>query len=322
MRNKCTKEYLDAIEKEVDEYGFREAAKRRNIQPESIRRSYRLATARNKTGVQVEKQDSLIKKILARYTPEELRIISTGGMLNTTVFDKPEYNFEGDDVTLGFFTDSHIGEVSFKDELWIAFIEECEKQGVQRILCAGDVHEGMSNRTDQVYHLTNLGVSAQMEHAEQLFNMTDIPITTIDGNHDRWGIKINGLFMVRDLSARMNHVDFIGCDFGDLMINGTKWMLFHGEDGSSYATSYRVQKLIESFTGGDKPQVLLCGHTHKMIYLFERNIHAVSGGALSYQSAWMKSTKKACHTGFWIIKATIRDSQIVRFCPTWYPIYK
>lgn len=318
----CSNERLDEIEALVSEIGFEEASKKLGITKETTRRHYRHAIARNreKPGEAVEGNDALVQKILARYAPAELRAIANGGLVKPS--RRAVYDFTGEEITIGFCTDTHIGESSFSDALWEAFIVECEREKCAMILHAGDVHEGMSNRPDQVYSLTDLGVSAQMNHAERLFKMTEIPIKVIDGNHDRWGIKSNGLFMVRDLTERLPHVEFLGCDSGEVVINGTRWMLWHGEDGSSYATSYRVQKLIEAFTGGDKPHVLLCGHTHKQISMFERNVHAVSGGALSYQSKWMKSTKKACHTGFWIIKATIRKGQIVKFSPTWYPIYK
>ena len=256
-----------------------------------------------------------------RYTPDELRAIANGSGINPQAIARKPLTFEGDDVVVGFCTDTHIGEESFRDDLWISFIEECRREGAQLILHAGDVHEGMSNRPDQVYHLSDIGFSAQMDHAERLFRMTDIPIKCIDGNHDRWGVKSSGLFSVRDLAKRLPHVEYVGSDCGDVEINGTIWRLWHGEDGSSYATSYRIQKLIESFTGGDKPNVLLCGHTHKQTSLFERNIFAVSGGALSYQSAWMRATRKPCHTGFHIIKARIKDKQIVRFDPIFYPFY-
>jgi predicted phosphodiesterase len=191
------------------------------------------------------------------------------------------------------------------------------------ILHAGDVHEGMSNRPDQVYHLTDIGASAQMDHAERLFQMTDLPIKVIDGNHDRWGIKSNGLFMVRDLAARMpEHVEFLGSDVGEVVINGTRWMLWHGEDASSYATSYRVQKIIEAFSLSSVPDVLLCGHTHKSVVLYERGVCAISGGALSYQSNWMRSKRLSCHTGFYIIKARIKSGKIVYIEPRWYPFYE
>lgn len=303
----------------VAEIGVDAAAEKLHISRESVRRAVRQAKGGN--GEPVEKQDSLIKKILSRYSPEELRALAAGGGINPSAFRRPALNFSGEKIVIGFCTDTHIGEESFVDELWIAFIKECKAAGASLIMHAGDLHEGMSNRPDQIYHLTDIGASAQMDHAERLLSMTDIPIKVIDGNHDRWAVKANGLFMVRDLAKRLPHVEFLGCDSGEVTINGTRWMLWHGEDGSSYATSYRLQKLAESFTGGDKPAVLLAGHTHKQGFFFPRNIHMVSGGALSYQSAWMKSTKKGCDTGFWIIEATIRDNQIVRFKPEWLPIY-
>jgi len=259
---------------------------------------------------------------MERYTPHELRALARGWGLSQSSLSRPALTFEGEEVCIGFCTDTHIGEESFNDSLWESFINECKRQNVDAILHAGDILEGMSNRPDQAYHLTDLGASAQMDHAERLFKKTDLPIYCIDGNHDRWLVKSSGLYAVRDLAARLDNVEFLGADCGDLEINGTIWRLWHGEDGSSYATSYRVQKLIESFTGGDKPNVLLCGHTHKSGYFFERNIHAVTGGALSYQSSWMKSKRYPCHTGFWIIRATTQDKQIVRFSPTWYPIYE
>lgn len=126
---------------------------------------------------------------------------------------------------------------------------------------------------------------------------------------------------VKDVANRLTNVHFLGHDEGDLILNGTRWRLWHGEDGSNYATSYRLQKIVESFTGGEKPNVLLTGHTHKQGYFFDRNIHVVSGGALCRQSAWMRSKKLANHAGFHIIRATISEGEIKRFSPTWYPFY-
>lgn len=263
----------------------------------------------------------LLMRLKRQYTTEELRYLASGKGLNPSLINRPNISFEGDEVCIAHVTDTHIGGESFKDYLWDAFLQECDKEKVQMILHTGDILEGMSNRPDQVYHLTDVGFSAQLNHAEKLMNKTPIPIKCIDGNHDRWGIKSSGLFAVKDLSNRCPNMEFIGSDCGDVIINGTIWRLWHGEDGSSYASSYRISKIIESFTGGDKPAVLCAGHTHKYVKIFERNIWAVSGGALSYQSHWMKSTRKANHTGFVIIHATIRDNQVVKFSDTFYPFY-
>jgi len=315
-----SKKRADEIAAVSAEVGYEAAAAKLGISRETVRRACRASKPKDDAAPLPD--DGVYEKLKARFSSGELAAMANGKALNPAGIARPVLDFDGEEVCIGFITDTHIGEVSFDESLWRSFLAECDREDVELILHAGDVHEGMSNRPDQVYHLTDLGVSAQMEHARALFAMTEIPIKVIDGNHDRWGVKSNGLFMVRDMVQPLNHVEYIGSDVGDLVINGTRWMLWHGEDGSSYATSYRIQKIIESFTGGDKPNVLLCGHTHKQGYFFERNVHAVSGGALSYQSAWMRATRKACHTGFHIINARIKDAQIVRFSATFYPFYK
>lgn len=268
------------------------------------------------------KPNPLVLKILERYTPEELRAISEGASINPHARETPAIDFSGDTYRLGFFTDPHWGSRYTNDSLWIAFLAECARRKVDALACAGDMHEGMSNRPDQVYQLEDIGFSAQMEHSERLLKMTNLDIYTVDGNHDRWGIKSGGLYMVKDLAKRVPNLHFIGHDVGDIDVKGTKWRLWHGEDWSSYATSYRIQQVIQSITGGDKPHVLLLGHTHKQAYIFDRNVHAVSGGALSYQTDWMRSKRLPCHTGFHIIEAVIRDAEIQQFTLTWYPYYR
>jgi len=316
----ASKDRIEEATSLVKEFGVDIAASKMGLGRETIRRYVR--ESKEESGEQVEGSDSLLKKIMSRYSPDELRYIANGRGINPSQQCRPVLDFGGDEVCIGFATDLHVGSKFFEDALWESFIDECRREGVQQILLGGDICEGMSNRPDQMYALTDLGFSNQMDHAERLFRMTDIDIETIDGNHDRWGIKAGGIFAVRDIANRMpGHVTFLGHDCADVIINGSKWRLWHGEDGSSYATSYRIQKIIESFTGGDKPSVLLCGHTHKQAYIFERNIHAVSGGALSTQSDWMRSKRLANHTGFHIIHARIKDGQIIRFSPTWYPFY-
>jgi hypothetical protein len=98
--------------------------------------------------------------------------------------------------------------------------------------------------------------------------------------------------------------------------------LWHGEDGDSYALSYRLQKIIESLSGGEKPNIILAGHTHKSFYLPNyRNVEAISGGAMCKQSRWMRSTRKANHSGFWRIDLWIGKRGITKCSPTWYPFY-
>ena len=268
-----------------------------------------------------DREQSAIKQLKERFTIQELESIANGRSINPEQQNKPIVNFDGEEYCIAFCTDTHIGSKYFPRHYWESFLTECDKQNVDMIVHAGDLIDGMSNRPDHIYGLTHIGYSAQMDYATELLAMTSIPINIIDGNHDRYGIKSGGLMVVKDVADRLEHVTYLGHDEGDIIINGTIWRLWHGEDGSSYATSYRLQKIIESLTGGEKPAVLLAGHTHKQGYFFDRNIHVISGGALCRQSAWMRSKKLANHSGFHIIRATIADGEIKCFSPTWYPFY-
>ena len=85
--------------------------------------------------------------------------------------------------------------------------------------------------------------------------------------------------------------------------------------------SYRVQKLIESFQGGQKPNILLMGHAHKQGYFFDRNIHAVSGGAMSTQSRWMRSKRMANHSGYHFITMRVDEDGVKEFQLMFRPFY-
>ena len=90
---------------------------------------------------------------------------------------------------------------------------------------------------------------------------------------------------------------------------------------NSYATSYRIQKLIESLNEKELPDALFCGHTHKQGYFFERNIQAVTLGSIQKQSAWMRRKRLPAHCGFYIIKMGVKNNKIIWFEPRFYPFY-
>jgi predicted phosphodiesterase len=126
---------------------------------------------------------------------------------------------------------------------------------------------------------------------------------------------------VGDICDTVPNAEYIGRDEGDIEVGGIVIRVFHGEDGSSYAVSYRLQKLIESFTGGTKPNVLLVGHAHKQGYFFDRHIHTVSGGAMCTQSRWMRSKRMANHSGYHFITIKVDDAGVQEFQVTFRPFY-
>jgi len=300
-------------------YGEKETCELFNIKHDTIRRYKDLYKNEIKEAFE-DKQ--LYKKVLDTFSKEEIKRLVNSKKTSIEESKTIIRDFSGDIVTFAHITDTHIGSDNFSSIDYISALKEFENQNVQFICHTGDVTEGLSHRPGHVYECTHYGADAQQSYAIDLFKMTDIPFYMIDGNHDRWFIKASGTKIVKNICDHLDHCVFLGHDEGDIIINGIKIRLFHGEDFSSYATSYRIQKLIEAIPGGEKPHVLLVGHTHKQGYFFERNIHCITGGALSYQSKWMRSKRMACHTGFYIIKMCIKDCEVKWIEPRWYPFYK
>lgn len=287
-------------------------------------------------------QDSLIdtdlvRDLLCKFSPEELKVLSKSGQLRVLPGQSPVplINFDGDTIRIGYFTDPHTGSVYYKEAFMDEMVKVFIREKVDRICITGDITHGHppENRGEVFGILTHIGFEFQLDYA--VSQLDKLPKTIdgkvvekdiISGNHDRFFKRQNGADIVKAtckaLNALGHKVNYLGHDEGDISLNGKATLkLWHGEDGSSYATSYRIQKLVEAFTGGEKPHALFAGHTHKQGYWFERMVHCVSGGALSTQSHFMRSKKLANHSGFHIIDITVNDQGIASFGVRWFPFY-
>ena len=66
---------------------------------------------------------------------------------------------------------------------------------------------------------------------------------------------------------------------------------------------------------------MFCGHTHKYIQIFERNVHAVSIGCIEDQTKWMRGKRIAAHPGFGIYDITFNKEGVSKFGGMFYPFY-
>lgn len=268
-------------------------------------------------------KNKLLKEIYDRYSQDELKAIANGGRIIPGSEPVPVISFEGEHIRIGAITDTHIGHQRFSDDRLYQAFEEFRKEKVDLITHSGDVTEGLSHRPGHVFELDAIGYDQQKEKAVKLFSQwTDTDVYAIDGNHDRWYIKSNGALIVKDIAKEVDNFHFIGHDEGDISLNGKAVLkLWHGEDGSSYALSYRLQKILESLSGGEKPNVLFAGHVHKFVNIFERNVYCVSVGTLEAQTKWMRGKRISAHVGFCIVDLWVNKSGVCKMTTTWYPFY-
>lgn len=268
-------------------------------------------------------EDPLLATLRERYSPEELQAIAAGINPLKEKIDFPKPSFTGQHFRIGVIGDTHIGSIYTSDEYITQAFDTFKERGVDFMVHCGDVTEGLSpkRRDSQIYELVDLGYAAQKQHAIDLFRTTDIPIFAIAGNHDLYYKATAGANIVQAIAAEVKHFNYIGDHEADINCAGAKLRLWHGNDGNSYALSYRLQKLIESYSGGDKPNILLAGHTHKFVYIFERNIHALSPGCLQKQTQFMRTNRLAAHVAFAIIEFDVHDGLVSNFKVENYPFY-
>jgi len=222
--------------------------------------------------------------------------VKTGGRVN--------HHFSNKRVKIGILGDMHIGIKGFDPKLTERAFKFWKREGVDAIYSIGDILEGMSGRPGHIYELDQVGFNAQINYAEEMLNKTDLPIYGITGNHDQWYLKKGdaGVDVGEELEARVKNYTYLGMNEADVdIMPGVTMKLFHPNDGSAYAISYKIQKLVESLKESDKPDILFEGHYHKSMYMHNRDVHAYEAGCFCDQSEFMRLKKLPAHKGFWTV---------------------
>ena len=301
-------------------HGKSETMKAFGYSEETLNRFLREA---KKYGLPEIDKSRLLSQIADTYSETELKAIANGGRIVPGMTKVPVIDFEGERIRIGNITDTHIGSTQFSDQRLYQAFDEFRKEKVDFITHSGDVTEGMSNRPGHVYELSHIGYDRQKEYALELFSQwADTDVYMISGNHDLWFLKSSGAMVVKDIASALDNYHYIGDGEGDISLKGQATLkLWHGEDGNSYALSYRLQKIAESLSGGEKPNAMICGHTHKYVKIFERNIWIVSAGSIQAQTQWMRGKRIAAHVGFCIMDLWVNKSGISKMRETWYPFY-
>ncbi len=267
----------------------------------------------------------LLMKLKQRYSAEELKSLADG--IRPKTIKNISYNFKGDIYKALILTDTHIGsKFTNIDRIYSAF-EVGEQEEVDAAFHIGDVTEGMSGRESSIYELTHLGYKEQRDESIRILKNWKRKFYIISGNHDDfYNAKLGaGVHIVEDICNQLPDAEFLGEGSGELKLNpsGVRIGLFHGNDASSsYALSYRLQRLINGMSGGKKPNILLTGHDHKSFWMFYRNVHALACGCIQDQTPWMELKGLQAMPGFYIVTICLGDQEVKWFQHRFYPFYQ
>lgn len=215
---------------------------------------------------------------------------------------------------IGVVSDTHLNskyqQLTYLKDTYDTF----QRENIEMALHAGDICAGMGMYKGQEYEVFNHGADEQAEYAIKNYPKRDFNTYLISGNHDLSFYKKSGVDICKKIAEQRPDIKYLG-QFGAFLVikNGIKIYLLHPDSGIAYAVSYKPQKIINGFIGGDKPNILLIGHYHQAEYLFERNIHTIQCSCFESQTPFLKRKGVMPKIGAWLIDFKIDGDSITRF---------
>lgn len=205
------------------------------------------------------------------------------------------------------------------------FYDLCEREGIKDVYHTGDITDGIKMRPGHEYELYEISTDELRDDVVKNYPMRD-GITThfITGNHDASLYKHVGYDIGQGIAYLRPDMKYLGrdCAVVNLTPNCTLEMR-HPWDGSAYALSYKIQKMIEAMESDSKPNILAVGHYHKAEYMFYRNVHALQTGCFQAQTPFTRGKGISTHLGGWLVTIHVDEfGTIRRFAPEFVPFYK
>ena len=232
--------------------------------------------------------------------------------------------FPKNHIKIGLLGDNQIGSIYARQDILDCLYNIYKKEGINHVYNTGDLCDGGNMYRGHEFELINHGVQAQVECCLNTYPRIE-GITThfITGNHDLSFYKSVGVDIGEILMDKRKDFDYLGREEADINIQGILLRLAHPGKGTSYAVSYQIQKMIESITGGTKPNILAVGHFHKAEVLpLIRNITAIQTGTTQSQTPFMRRNSLAAHLGGWILEFWVNGKEIVRIKTEFIPFYE
>lgn len=239
-------------------------------------------------------------------------------------FQTKKLHLHGTDHRFGVLTDTHFGSLFTDLGLLNIAYDIFANRGIQTVLHAGDILDGQKVYKGHEFEVSVTGADGQIELcAEQYPYREGITTYFINGNHDRSFWKRSGIDIGPKISTLRPDLVYLGYQEEDIVLgdepNQAVVRLFHPEDGSAYAISYKSQRYISELSTISKPHLLVMGHYHKFEFLYYQDIFVLQAGCIQRQTPFMRGRRLAAMTGFIIVELKINEKGISSIKPEFFP---
>jgi len=236
-------------------------------------------------------------------------------------------------TVLGMVSDSHLCSRGERLDVLGALYDLFADEAVEHVYHAGNWIEG--ERRFNKLDVTVFGLDRQIEYMIENYPARDGMVThyIAGDDHEGWYQQREQISIgqhLEDRAARAGRRDlhFLGYVEADILLSTdghhAKMRVMHPGGGATYAVSYAIQKTIESFQPGEKPDVLILGHHHKLLYSYIRGVHAVMPGTTCDQSIFMRKRHIEAHVGGGVlyIRQDPENDHIADFVPRFRTFFK
>lgn len=200
-----------------------------------------------------------------------------------------------------------------------------EHEGITKVYHTGDIDEGEEMRMGHKYECYTQGADDHVDEIVRVYpQRKGITTSFITGNHDHSLFKRAGYDIGKSIADKRTDMKYLGMDEAIIELTPNCTMqLKHPSDGTAYALSYKIQRMIDSMSGGEKPNILAVGHYHKTSYDFYRNIHALQTGCFQGQTPFTRGKGISVAVGGWLVEIYVSDDgSINRLKSEFVPYYK
>lgn len=263
------------------------------------------------------KQILTVKEMMSEIedAPESVRRVQNlQQSLEQMVRRQRKYVLPSDDsvIRIAVISDIHVGSLYFKPNALATFFQAAEAAGCKKVFCSGDILAGWKVYKGQEFELRDRGIDEQLSRLAECWPKTQMDTVFITGNHDSSFKSLVGCNVGNMIHDRVPNMEFIGEDQASIEIGQNRYrvMMVHPGGGTAYALSYRPQKLVESLSGGKKPNMLIVGHYHKAEFIpAYRNVAILQAGTFESQTPFMTRQGISAHLGGWIVEIKMGDKK-------------
>ena len=227
-------------------------------------------------------------------------------------------------IRFGLMGDTQLGSKYTQLTHLHNFYDLCEKEGITNVYHTGDITDGLKMRAGHEYELYEISADEMRKDVVKNYPKRD-GITThfITGNHDASLYKHVGYDIGQAIADLRPDMKYLGRDCATINLTPNCTLeLRHPWDGTAYALSYKLQKMIEAMESDSKPNILAVGHYHKAEYLFYRNVHALQTACFQGQTPFTRGKGISVHIGGWIVTVRVdQNGSIQGIAPEFIPYY-